>query len=195
VAEEPSKLQALVRLGRHLPQHVDLFFLLGFLAGNTERLHFVRRLEGAPVALRFVAGRSQIWPQPVLDATVRGVPLPLPGMVVSALAGTQDPICVQVVVDDPADQAYLEPLTVDSYADVKSDVQSLQERMRSIRARIDQSLDIYRECRRLLAEGTSADEQNLHFFLGLAEREIEGLNAELNRLRSVLQERGGREEP
>lgn len=187
MADQPTKIEAIARLGRHLPQHPDLFFLLGFLAGNLDRVHFVRSLEGAPVTVRLVAGRRQIWPHPVFDATVRGVPLPMPGMVVSALAGNDDPICVQVLLDDPADSAYFEPLTIDGFADVRGDVQTLQERVQSIRGQIDQSLDIYRECRRLLGQGE--DEKHLQFFLGLAQNEIEGLGAELTRLRTALDER------
>ena len=58
-----------------------------------------------------------------------------------------------------------------------------------MRGRIDQALDVYRECRRLLADGAGEDEARLRFFLGLAEQEIEGLGQQLSGLNEQLRER------
>ncbi len=176
-----TKLEAVVRVGRHLPQSPDMAFLLGFLAGNLARLHFVRSLEGAPVAIAIAAGRRHIWPGSVFEARVHSVPVPIPGALVSALVENDEPICVRVALDDPAEAAWFEPLLVDSYVHVQGDQpeDTLALRVQNVRGRIDQSLDIYRECRRLLSDGGGEDEARLKFFLGLAEQEIEGLGRQL----------------
>ncbi len=185
-----TKLEAVVRIGRHLPQIPDLTFLFGFLAGNLSRLHFVRSLEGAPVAISVATGRRHIWPGSVFEARVHEVPVPFPATLVSTLAENEDPICLRASFDDPAESAWFEALLVDSYHSVRDGQSgdSLSERMRSVRGRIDQSLDVYRECRRLLGEGTGEDAHRLKFFLGLAQDEIEGLGRQLAELTSRLQD-------
>ena len=192
MADLRTKLEAVVRLGRHLPHNPDMAFFLGFLAGNLSRVHFVRSLEGAPVAISIAAGRRMIWPGSVFEATLHRVPVPLPAALVSALVENDEPICVRVGLDDPAEAAWFEPLLVDSYVAVRADrtEDTLESRMRALRGRIDQQLDVYRECRRLLSEGGGEDEARLRFFLGLAQTEIEGLGHQLSALNGKLEGRG-----
>jgi hypothetical protein len=191
-ADRRTKLEAVVRMGRHLPQNPEMLFFLGFLAGNLDRLYFVRSLEGAPVAIHLSAGRKHIWPGPMFDAKVRQVPVPMPGMLVSALTENDDPICVHVSLDDPQEAAFFEELTVDSYAAVAPGAaDSLRERAAKLYQRIDQALDIYRECRRLLDAHQGEDEARLKFFLGLAQSEIEGLSEQLQKLNRSLGGEGG----
>jgi len=188
LADLRTKLEAVVRVGRHLPQSPDMTFLLGFLAGNLSRLHFVRSLEGAPVAIAVAAGRRHIWPGSVFEAHVHSVPVPILGALVSTLVENDEPICLRVAFDDPAESAWFEPLLIDSYAQVRGDrpADTLAVRVQNVRGRIDQSLDVYRECRRLLSEGAGEDEARLKFFLGLAEQEIEGLGRQLSALNGQL---------
>lgn len=195
MADLRTKLEAVVRVGRHLPQSPDMTFLLGFLAGNLSRLHFVRSLEGAPVAIAIAAGRRHIWPGSVFEAHIHTVPVPIPGALVSALAETDEAICLRVSLDDPAEAAWFEPLLVDSYLHVRGDrpEDTLAERVDGVRGHIDQALDVYRECRRLLAEGQGEGEARLRFFLGLAEQEIEGLGQQLSALNHQLERRAGGE--
>lgn len=187
-------LQAVMRMGTHLPQNPDMAFFLGFLAGNLDRLHFVRSLEGAPVAVHLAAGRRRIWPGPVFDAKMHQVPVPMPVMLVSALAENDEPICVHLALDDPQEAAFFEPLTEDSYDAIRPDRgDTLHDRVTQLRRRIDQSLDVYRECRHLLEAHEGEDESRLRFFLGLAEEEIGGLSDQLKRLNGELGgERGAR---
>jgi hypothetical protein len=189
LADLRTKYEAVVRLGRQLPPHPEITFLLGFLAGNLRRLHFVRSLEGAPVAISLSAGRRTLWPGTVFQATLHNVPVPIPAALVSALVENDEPICVRVVLDDPAEAAWFEQLLADSYEAVRVDRQedTLEARVRSLRAKIDQQLDIYRECRRLLAEGGGEDEARLRFFLGLAQSEIEALGQQLQALNAQLE--------
>ncbi len=194
MADRRTLLEAVIRMGKHMPQNPDMAFFLGFLAGNLDRLHFVRSLEGAPVAIHLSAGRRHIWPGPMFDAKVRQVPVPMPGMLVSALVENDDPICVHVALDDPLEAAFFEPLTVDSYDDVRPGRQdTLRERVSDLHHRIDQALDIYRECRQLLEANEGEDEKHLRFFLGVAQDEIEGLSHQLKHLNVRLRERDTRE--
>lgn len=186
MADRRTLLEAVMRLGRQLPQSPDMAFLLGFLAGNLDRLHFVRSLEGAPVAISVAAGRRHIWPGSVFDAKVHQVPIPLPAMLVSALAENDEPICIHVALDDPQEAAFFDEITEDSYSGIASPEDTLQARVQGVRSRIDQALDVYRECRRLLANAQGEDEARLKFFLGLAQREIEGLSQQLKELNARL---------
>jgi hypothetical protein len=196
VADRRTKLEALIRVGKHLPQHPEMAFFLGFLAGNLDRLHFVRSLEGAPVAIRIAAGRKHIWPGSLFEAKVHKVPVPMPGMLVSALVENDEPICVHVGLDDPEDAAFLEGLTVDSYEAIRpsSPEDTLRQRMAHLHQRIDQALDVYRECRRLLEAHEGEDEARLRFFLGLAQQEIEALSQQLKVVSAKLAA-GGTEAP
>lgn len=189
MADLRTKLEAVVRMGRHLPQSPDMTFLLGFLAGNLSRLHFVRSLEGAPVAIAIAAGRRHIWPGSMFEAHVHSVPVPIPGALVSALAENDEAICVRVALDDAAEAAWFEPLLVESYLHIRGDrpEDALADRIAGVRGRIDAALDIYRECRRLLSDGRGEEEAKLRFFLGLAEGEIEGLGEQLSGLNRQLE--------
>ena len=185
-----KKLDALILFGSRVGSHPEMAYLLGFLAGRLDRLHFVRSLEGAPVAVRLAAGRRRLWPGSPFEATVRGVPVPAPGLFVAALCDSDDDICVQIELDDLAELVWFRDLLVDAYADLRGGPQRrLDESIDQVRGRIDDALDIYRECRRVLEDEPGEREGHLRFFLKMAESEIEGLSRQLTTLNQQLTER------
>lgn len=182
-----EKLNALLQFGARVADDPMLQLLVGFLAGQVDRVHFVRSLEGAPIAVRIAIGRRAVWPARGFHATVRGVPIPVPVALVSVLAETTDPIALQLSFDGMEAALWLQKVQKDDLAEAtRSPRLRLEEDLAALRARIDQALDVYNECQRLLADGDPAREKELRFFLELARREIEGLGAEFQRLRAEL---------
>lgn len=183
-----DKLNALLQFGARVADEPMLQLLIGFLAGHAERVHFVRSLEGAEVAVRIALGRRAVWPAQGFHATVRGVPVPVPVALVSVLAETDDPIALQLVFDGMEGALWLQKVLRDDIADAtRSPRVRARESMEELRERIDRALDVYRECRNLLEAGDAAREPELAFFLDLARREIGSLSQELERLKSTLE--------
>jgi hypothetical protein len=161
-----------------MPANPEIAYLLGFLAGRLQRVHFVESLEGAPVAVRFAAGRRRIWPGVPFQALVHGVPVPGPAMLVSALLESDEDICVRVDCDAVrASDAYAE--VVEPAYDAAGAPESGPGRAARLRARIDQTLDVYRACREALEAGDAEREAEVRFFLAMAEREIQALSRQL----------------
>lgn len=185
-----KKLDALLLFGSRMGSHPEMAYLLGFLAGRLDRLHFVRSLESAPVAVRLAAGRRRIWPGSPFEATVRGVPVPGPALLVAALCDADDDICIQMELEDLTELEGFDELVAGSYAELNgAPERRLDERVDQVRGRIDNALDIYRECRRLLGEEPGGREGQLRFFLKMAQSEIEALSRELTALNQELAQR------
>ncbi len=169
----------IVHLGMTMPANPEVAYLLGFLAGRLDRVHIVQSLEGAPVAIRFAAGRRRIWPGVPFQAVVHDVPVPSPAMLVSALLESDEAICVRIDSDAvTASDAYadvVEPM----YEGAAPVQETPAERAARLRARIDQTLDVYRACREALEAGDPERGAEVRFFLTMAEREIQALSRQL----------------
>ena len=162
-----------------MPVHPEIAYLLGFLAGRLERVHFVESLEGAPVAVRFAAGRRRIWPGVPFQAVIHDVPVPSPAMLVSALLVSAEDICVRIDSDAvTASDAFAE-VVEPMYEGAAPARETPTERAARLRARIDETLDVYRACREALEGGDPEREAEVRFFLVMAEREIQALSRQL----------------
>lgn len=192
-ADDPGDLnqkhEVLLRLGQVLPGQADLIYLLGFLAARLDHVHFVRDLAGAPVALRFAAGRRRVWPSLPFQGVIRGVPVPGPGMVVSALLESNEDVFVRIDADEIAESSWYSEIVRPSYEAVAGGGDRLAERASHLRRRIDETLDVYRVCREVLQSGDPDRVAEVRVFLSMAEREIQSLSRQLQ---SVQQEAGGK---
>lgn len=188
-----EKLRALLQFAAMVQGSPALVLLLGFLAGQIDRVHFVSDLGGAPVAIRLSSGRRRIWPSPPFEATLRGVNVPDPVTLVSALSGNQDPICLSIEFEGAQSEAWYQNLVVPRYIDVAAgrtaEHRAAEHRLEDLRRQIDHALDVYNECRRLLEEGDPAREAELQIFKEMAERELKECSEQLARLESTLQKR------
>ncbi len=162
-----------------MPVNPEIAYLLGFLAGRLERVHFVESLEGAPVAVRFAAGRRRIWPGVPFQAVIHDVPVPSPAMLVSALLESAEDICVRIDSDAvTASDAFAE-VVEPMYEGAAPARETATERAARLRARIDETLDVYRACREALEAGEPEREAEVRFFLAMAEREIQALSRQM----------------
>ena len=163
-----------------------LVYLCGMLMGAVHRVHFVRDLEGAPIAIQISMGRARVWPTPAWQATVGGMTIPDPLTLASALAQRDDPICVKLLFDGSNEHEDFQQLLVNSYADIvagrTAGVQHAEDRIAELRARIDRALDIYNECRRLMEEGAPERQAELAAFQRMAQEELQACTRELRRL-------------
>ena len=175
------KLEVLQRLAAEVDGSPDLLYLIGFMTGRLERVHFVRSIEGASVGVRIAAGRRRLWPGLPFHGEVRGVPVPGPAAMVSALAESDDEIFLRVESDALAGREEFETLVAANPSEAWA-TESPAERADEIHRAIDRSLDIYRECRRLLDEGDPERQPELERFIEMARQEIESLRRGLANL-------------
>ncbi|HVB09643.1 MAG TPA: hypothetical protein VNM16_04680 [Bacillota bacterium] len=173
-----KKHDVLVHLGMVMPANPEVAYLIGFLAGRLERVHIVEDLEGAPVAIRFAAGRRRLWPGVPFQGVIRGVPVPSPAMVVSALLESAEDICVRIDAEEVMASPDFADVVEPSF-EALAEPERPAERAARLRARIDQTLDVYRACREALAEGDAERAAEVRVFLGMAEREIQALSRQL----------------
>lgn len=170
-----------------------LVYLFGLLMGSVERVHFVRDLEGAPVAVQANVGRTRVWPTLPWQATIGGMSFPDPLTFASALAQRTDPICVRLTFDGSENDEDLQSIVVDSYADVAAGrtagVVEAEERIDDLKERIDRALDIYNETRRLMADGDPERQTELEAYQRIAQEELQACTRQLRTLEMHVAER------
>ncbi|PZN08084.1 hypothetical protein [Thermaerobacter composti] len=179
-----EKMVALMQLSRLLPQHPGLFMLLGFLAARLQRLHFVANPDQAdPQAARILLAtpHARIWTGRWFRAWVGTAEVPDPVILISVLAERDTDI--YLALDIGPRPAWLEAVLAPAEPPAPPDP---RERLEELRARVDQALDIYNECRRQLEQGDPSRREELEFLLDLARREVEELGRELQRLKQSL---------
>lgn len=185
-----EKLQILLRFGMLVQQNPLLTFVVGLLAGAVGRVHFVRSLEGAPIAIELSQGRAVVWPGPPLKVSVHGVAIGDPMSLGAALSLSTDPICVRFRCEPVERSEAYQRLVVDSYSEVAAgrpaEVQVRERRVRELRSQIDRALDVYNECVRLLETAGPERREELQAFLHIAEQELQACGRELKALEQEL---------
>lgn len=180
------KVRVLQRLSIAAYPDAMLVYLCGLLMGAVHRVHFVRDLTGAPIAVQINMGRARVWPTPPWQASVGGMDFPDPLTLASALARRSEPICVKASFDGAEEDEEFQRVLVDSYADVvagrTAGVVQAESRMEDLRSRIDRALDIYNEVRRLMEEGDEARRAELAVFQKMAQEELQACTRELRAL-------------
>ena len=191
-----KKLNALMRFSALVQQQPGMVLLAGYLAGQVNRIHFVQNSEGAPVIIRLAARRFPLISKPPYMAHVNGVSIPDPVSLIHVLHENQDPVAVQLDLDPAeAEEWYQDVVVSNIYAasreenDTKQEVQNLQKE-------IDQALDIYNECRKVLEsfdEETSDPEQKkrLQLFLRMAQEDIRRLSQRMAELNQIIEGQSG----
>lgn len=181
-----QKVRVLQRLSVAAYPDAMLVYLCGLLMGAVHRVHFVRDLEGAPIAIQINMGRARVWPTPPWQAHVNGMNLPDPLTLASTLAQRDEPICVKLAYDGADEDEELQQLLVNNYFDVvagrTAGVLQAESRIDDLRSRIDRALDIYNECRRLIEEGSPERRAELEAFQKMAQEELQACTRELRQL-------------
>ncbi|HHY34794.1 MAG TPA: hypothetical protein GX510_04055 [Firmicutes bacterium] len=180
--DKAKKLEALSNFTAMAGQNPAFAYLLGFLTGQVDRVFFVRDLEDAKIALRMSVGRQRIWPAQPLQATISGVIMPTPLAFVSAAGATDDPICVSLEFDHADETPWYQEVLLPNVSYVRDFKKTVEEESFRVRAEMDRALDIYKECKEMLAKDP-ARQKELSYYLKVAEEELRNLGnklAELN---------------
>ncbi len=184
--EVRHKVRVLQRLSVAAYPDAMLVYLCGLLMGAVHRVHFVRDLDGAPIAIQINMGRARVWPTPPWQAAIGGMTFPDPLTLASALAQRDDAICVKLAFDGSEDDEDFQQALVNNYSDVvagrTAGVLQAEGRMDDLRSRIDRALDIYNECRRLMEEGSPERRAELAAFQQMAQEELQACTRELRAL-------------
>jgi hypothetical protein len=74
----------------------------------------------------------------------------------------------------------------------KTEATTVEQRIEELKKRVDDTLDLYNEIRRVMETGGGSEEEQLEFFLTRAKNEMQALSAQLGRLREYSEKREGR---
>ncbi len=93
-----KKLEALNNFTKLVGDDPVLAYLMGFLTGQVDRVHFVRDSRGADISLKLSQERFTVWPGEPFRANVGGVIMPHPIAFVRAVGQAQSDrqICVSL---------------------------------------------------------------------------------------------------
>jgi len=183
-----KKLEALYNFTVMAGQNPMFAYLLGYLAGQVDRVSFLADLKGADVAIRISVKRATIWPADPFKATVRGVSMPNPFTLVKALNQDNAPISVSLDFDGAEDAPWYQEVLLPNASYIKDAAQAAQEDSERLRKEMDRTLDIYRECKSLLKDSDPDKQRELSFYMRLAEDQLKRLSNELGELNRKMKE-------
>ncbi|HCD41088.1 MAG TPA: hypothetical protein DEQ54_00515 [Firmicutes bacterium] len=190
IISRTKKLEALNNFTKLVGDDPVLAYLMGFLAGQVDRVHFVRDLRGADISLRLSQASLTVWPGAPFTASVGGVVVPHPVAFVKAVGQTNPDRQIFVSLSfDRADEAewYQEVLLPD-VSHVQFGTQAAEEKVTSLRSELDRALDIYAECKKLMGESGSERKKELDYYISVAETEMKQLSAQLEEVSRQLKQ-------
>ncbi len=183
-----KKLEAIYNFSLMVIKNPLLSYLLGFLVGQVDRVHFVQELTGADVAVRLCIRRSALWPNEPFKATIRGVSIPSPLTFVRTVSGDQSQICVMFDFDNAEESPWYQEVLLPNASYVKDAVEAAREESARLKREMDRTLDIYRECKTMLGRSSPERQKQIEFYIGLAEEQLKGLSDELEALNRKMEQ-------
>lgn len=183
-----KKLEAIYNFSLMVIKNPLLSYLLGFLAGQIDRVHFVEDLKGANVAVRLCINRSALWPNEPFRATVRGVSIPSPFTFVRTANNDQSQICVMLDFDNADETSWYQEVLLPNASFAKDAVEAANEESAKLKREMDRTLDIYRECKTMMDTSSPERQKKIQFYIGLAEKQLKGLSDQLETLNRKMQQ-------
>lgn len=175
-----KKLKALYNLTLMVVQNPFLTYLLGYLTGQVDRVHFVENLAGADIAVKISLRRLTLWPADPFSATVKGVSMPNSLALVQAISDQEDiPICISVDFDNISEAYWYQEVLLPDVSYVKDVVEAAKEESSLLRQEMDRVLDIYRECQMLYNSTTGDRQKEMAYYIKVAEQELKALSDKL----------------
>ncbi|MGI6627461.1 MAG: hypothetical protein ACOX4K_03830 [Bacillota bacterium] len=186
-----KKLDALYTFSVMVIQNPLFSYLLGYLAGQIDRVHFVEDLSGADIAIRLCIRRSALWPREPFQATVRGVSMPSPLSLVRAVNNDDSQICVFLDFDSAHEAAWYREVLLPDVSYIKDAAEAAREESDNLRREMNKTLDIYRECKAMLNTGPPEKKEEMSFYIRLAEQQLRSLSSQLEDLNKRMKELKG----
>ncbi|MDA8197980.1 MAG: hypothetical protein M0Z54_00935 [Thermaerobacter sp.] len=181
--ETRQTLAHLARLTMPIP---PAHLMVGYLLAHAERVRFTPTLDtDAPLAMAFGVHRRIEVPLVPWEGFARGVPIPDPLLwIEAARSETRSPLSIRVSTDDRLLGALLARHFERRQAgDVR---RQREDQVQRLRQQVDQTLDIYAELKRLLADPDREAEGHLPEFLVMAEEQMAHLSQELTALKGQM---------
>lgn len=181
-----KKLEALHNFSLMVIRHPLLSYLMGFLIGQVDRVHFVADLRGAEVAVKLTMRRKALWPNEPFQATVSGVTMPNPVAFVQAVSNKQSEICVMLDFDNAEDTPWYQEVLLPDASYVQDTLEAAQEESLRLKQEMDRVLDIYRECKTMLNTAAPEKKKEMEFYINLAEQQLKQLSTQLDELNAKM---------
>ncbi len=181
-----EKLEAINNFAVLVGNEPALAYLMGFLAGQVDRVHFVRDTVGADVSLRLSQGKITVWPAEPFRAMVGGVIVPNPMAFVAAVSKTSTPICVSLAFERSDEVPWYRQVVLPDVSYVKASAEAAEEEATALRAEMDRALDIYAECMRLVEAESGARKRELDYYMSVAQEQMRQLSIKLDEVNAQL---------
>jgi len=177
-------LEAIYNIGLLVGQNQEpwLAFLVGFLAGQAHRTHFVKSLSGAEIAVHLDLRRMKVWPGQSFRGTYKGITLPNPFTLVKAIQDSDLPICVYTEFDHMDNAGWYQDVLAPDVSYAKDAQAAAEEESSALWQEMDRSLDVFRECKALFAEADPEKKRELSYYMDLAREQMRRLSAEMDAL-------------
>jgi outer membrane murein-binding lipoprotein Lpp len=188
VVPRDKKLEVLHNFSLMVIRHPLISYLMGFLTGQVDRVHFVADLKGAEVAVKLTMRRKALWPNEPFQATVSGVSMPNPVAFVQAVSDKQSDICVMLDFDNAEDTPWYQEVLLPDVSYVKDTLEAAQEESSRLKREMDRVLDIYRECKAMLNAATPEKKKEMEFYIGVAEQQLKQLSSQLDELNAKMKQ-------
>ncbi|HHV62285.1 MAG TPA: hypothetical protein GXX51_06575 [Firmicutes bacterium] len=177
-----KKIEALSNFTAMVANNPALTYLMGYLTGQVDRVHFVKDLNGAEIAVRVSQGRLTVWPAEPFRATVAGLIILNPISFAAAVNNMKDPICVSLYFENAENTPWYQEVLLPDVSYVKGAEEAVEDKAKELRSEMDRTLDIYRECMKLLESDTGERRKELDYYLVVAQNQLRELNRKLEQV-------------
>ncbi len=190
IINRTKKLEALSNFTKLVGDDPVLAFLMGFLTGQVDRVHFVRDPRGADISLKLSQDRLTVWPAEPFRANVGGVMMPHPIAFVRAVgqAHAERQICVSLNFERADEAEWYQDVLLPDVSHVRLGMEAAEQEAKSLRKKMDHALDIYAECKRLMEESGSERRSELDYYMSVAQTQMKLLSAKLEEVSVQLRQ-------
>ncbi|QUL98420.1 MAG: hypothetical protein IMF26_10480 [Candidatus Fermentithermobacillus carboniphilus] len=183
-----KKLDAIYNFTVMVGQSPMFAYLMGYLAGQVDRVNFVDDLTGADIAVKISIRRTAVWPHEPFKAFVRGVAMPNPFTLVRSVNQENTPICVSLDFDHAEETPWYQEVVLPNVSYVTNAIEAAREESEALRQEMDRTLDIYRECKNMLKDSSPERQKELGFYMKLAEQQLKSLSQQLEELNKKMRQ-------
>lgn len=185
-----KKLEALGNFTKLVGDDPVIAYLMGFLTGQVDRVHFVRDPRGADISLKLSQERFTVWPGEPFRANVGGVVMPHPIAFVRAVgqAHADRQICVSLNFERADEAEWYQEVLLPDLSYVKQGIEAAEQEAKSLRREMDHALDIYAECKRLLGKSGDERKAELDYYMSVAQIQMKLLSGKLEEVSMQLKQ-------
>ena len=183
-----KKIEALYNLTLMVIQNPFLTYLSGYLTGQVDRVNFVEDISGADIAIEINLRRLTLWPREPLQSSVKGVSMPNSLALVQAIMEQDLPICISLDFDNVREAYWYQVVLLPNVSYVRGVKEAAKEESSLLRQEMDRILDIYRECQTLYNSTSGKRQEEMTYYMKLAEQELKALSDRLEEVNNRMKQ-------